>query len=197
MTPELLEQFARKIKLQNSPVTSKSMAYCCSNDEAIVLYATALQHRPAAIFECGTAVGWSSMWLAAGANSDEHHRHVERTGWDTPVYSFDLTTRPQHFMHHNVQKIIGDYSEKINSYAHQWLGFSKLFFIDGDHSLAGIRKDWDATESVVEPGDKIIFHDVILERGSRRFDEEFQAKFPNYRRELYRTYNGIVVYTAT
>jgi len=197
MTPEMLEQFARKNRLAVDQATSKDVAYCCSNDEAIVLYTTALQLRPAAIFECGTAVGWSSYWLAAGANANEHHRHVPARDWDVPVYSFDVWKRDQLFSHDCVQKIIGRYNELINHYGSRFYGRTKLFFIDGNHSLEGIQKDWFATESVVEPGDKIIFHDVISETGSRRFDEQFQDSFPNYRRELYRTYNGIVVYTAT
>jgi len=197
MTPEMLEQFARKARLAADPNTSKDVAYCCSNDEALVLYATALQHRPDAIFECGTGVGWSSYWLAAGAGANEHHRHVPGRDWDVSIYSFDVWGREQLFSHDYVQKIIGSYDELINPYGSRFYGRTKLFFIDGDHTLKGVRKDWDATESVVEPGDKVIFHDVISERGSRRFDAEFQERYPNYRRELYRTYNGIVVYTAT
>lgn len=194
MTPELLREFTRKADLHAT--AGKDLARCCSNNEAVVLYTAALLMRPHAIFECGTAIGWSSMWLAAGANSDEHHRHVPSHEWNIPVYSFDLAERTQYFSHPNVQKIIGDYREKIETFASPFRGKKKLFFIDGDHSYTGVEADFNATLPFLEPDDKIIFHDIISEKGSHAFDDKLQNLAPYWRREEYKTYNGIVVYSA-
>ncbi len=42
-----------------------------------------------------------------------------------------------------------------------WLDF---LFIDGDHTLEGVRSDYEMYSPLVKPGGTIIFHDICIHR---------------------------------
>jgi Methyltransferase domain len=50
-----------------------------------------------------------------------------------------------------------DYSANV---AAMWTQEVDLVFIDGDHSEAGVRADWDAWHAFVAPSGAIVFHDA-------------------------------------
>jgi predicted O-methyltransferase YrrM len=52
-----------------------------------------------------------------------------------------------------------DYSAAV---ATRWQGEADLVFIDGDHSEAGVRADWDGWHGFVAPGGAVLFHDARL-----------------------------------
>jgi predicted O-methyltransferase YrrM len=52
-----------------------------------------------------------------------------------------------------------DYSAAV---AARWQGAVDLVFIDGDHSEAGVRADWEGWNGFVEPGGAVVFHDARL-----------------------------------
>jgi predicted O-methyltransferase YrrM len=52
-----------------------------------------------------------------------------------------------------------DYSAAVAS---RWTGAVDLVFIDGDHSEAGVRTDWEDWHDFVEPGGVVLFHDARL-----------------------------------
>jgi hypothetical protein len=52
--------------------------------------------------------------------------------------------------------------------ASRWAGPVDLVFIDGDHSEAGVRADWDGWHGFVEPGGAVVFHDARLSREGGR-----------------------------
>jgi len=58
-----------------------------------------------------------------------------------------------------------DYSAAVAS---RWAGPVDLVFIDGDHSEAGVRADWDGWHGFVEPGGAVVFHDARLSREGGR-----------------------------
>jgi predicted O-methyltransferase YrrM len=49
-----------------------------------------------------------------------------------------------------------------------WQGRVDLVFIDGDHSEAGCRLDWDAWHRFVEPGGRVVFHDARADQAGGR-----------------------------
>jgi hypothetical protein len=58
-----------------------------------------------------------------------------------------------------------DYSAAV---AARWVGSIDLVFIDGDHSEAGVRADWDGWHGLVEPGGAVVFHDARLSQEGGR-----------------------------
>jgi hypothetical protein len=58
-----------------------------------------------------------------------------------------------------------DYSAAV---AARWSGPVDLVFIDGDHSEAGVRADWDGWHGFVEPGGAVLFHDARLSQEGGR-----------------------------
>jgi MMP 1-O-methyltransferase len=58
-----------------------------------------------------------------------------------------------------------DYSAAVAS---RWTGAVDLVFIDGDHSEAGVRADWDGWHGFVEPGGAVVFHDARLSQEGGR-----------------------------
>jgi hypothetical protein len=52
-----------------------------------------------------------------------------------------------------------DYSARV---AARWGGSVDLVFIDGDHSEAGARADWEGWRPFVAPGGAVVFHDARL-----------------------------------
>jgi MMP 1-O-methyltransferase len=58
-----------------------------------------------------------------------------------------------------------DYSASV---AARWSGPVDLVFIDGDHSEAGVRADWDGWRGFVEPGGAVVFHDARLSQEAGR-----------------------------
>jgi predicted O-methyltransferase YrrM len=57
-----------------------------------------------------------------------------------------------------------DYSAAV---AARWADPVDLVFIDGDHSEAGVRADWEGWHGFVNPGGAVVFHDARMsqERG--------------------------------
>jgi methyltransferase family protein len=41
-------------------------------------------------------------------------------------------------------------------------GQTDLVFVDGDHTPAGVRLDWDSWHGLVAPGGRVVFHDARL-----------------------------------
>jgi hypothetical protein len=52
-----------------------------------------------------------------------------------------------------------DYSQRL---AERWTDPVDVVFIDGDHSEAGCRADWERWHAFVEPGGLVLFHDARL-----------------------------------
>jgi len=58
-----------------------------------------------------------------------------------------------------------DYSAAV---AQRWEGDVDLVFVDGDHSEAGVRADWEGWHGVVAPGGAVVFHDARLNQEGGR-----------------------------
>ena len=55
-----------------------------------------------------------------------------------------------------------EYSRRVGA---QWELPVDLLFIDGDHTEAGVRSDWDLFSGHVRPGGHVVFHDARDEAG--------------------------------
>jgi predicted O-methyltransferase YrrM len=58
-----------------------------------------------------------------------------------------------------------DYSAAVAS---RWSQPVDLVFIDGDHSEAGVRADWDGWHGFVAPGGAVLFHDARMTQAGGR-----------------------------
>jgi cephalosporin hydroxylase len=72
-------------------------------------------------------------------------------------------TLPGHGLYHGAEVLFGDsHSENAMDWLLYQLDGRKLdaLFIDGDHSYAGVRQDWEMYSPLVRDGGIVLFHDV-------------------------------------
>jgi predicted O-methyltransferase YrrM len=138
-----------------------------SDDDAAVLRSVAQGRRR--VVEIGVYEGSSAIVLCevldAGAELHlidpfGHHGAALPAGWGaTEGASRRVVARARrraggpHVIWHV------DYSAAVAS---RWTGAVDLVFIDGDHSEAGVRTDWEDWHDFVEPGGVVLFHDARL-----------------------------------
>jgi len=134
--------------------------------ELAAFIALVADRRPSAILEIGTATGGTFFLLARAAREDACLISIDLPcgsfgggypGWRAPLYrSFAL---------HN-QKIAliraDSHSADTFSRVTEVLGTSPLevLYIDGDHTYAGVKKDFEMYAPLVQKGGLIIFHDI-------------------------------------
>jgi predicted O-methyltransferase YrrM len=123
--------------------------------------------RPARLLEIGTANGGSLFLLARAAADDAHLLSVDLPQgqfgggyprWRALLYR-SFARRGQ-----IIDLLRGDsHSEEMRSWVVNVLGGKPLdfLFIDGDHSYAGVAKDFEMYAPLVKPGGLIAFHDIV------------------------------------
>lgn len=169
--------------LSSSGSHRKFMGCAAQPHEVIFLYGLILQERPKVIFESGTAIGWSASWMCLAS--------------DAPVYTYDPDIKPRLFSpkFKKFEFINAPFSKVVNELP-KWCGFKKLFFIDGDHSSKGALEDFESIEEFLESGDIIVLHDTVGERGVVNLFKKIYRKYPNWKYEQIKTYNGMEVITC-
>jgi len=127
----------------------------------------AAAERPATVVEIGTASGatlllWSRVaqrrvisidlpgGIHGGGYSAPKMRLFREFVFDRPGVRMDL-------LHADSQ------NAATRSRVEQMLGTDRvdLLFIDGDHRLAGVTRDFELWKDLVRPGGRIVFHDVV------------------------------------
>lgn len=143
----------------------------CRPAERHLLY-TLARSGPAegAIVEIGSWKGLSTIYLAAGSKRAGRER----------VTAIDPFTHSLTDFHANILRAgVADWVDPVEgesaSVARDWDGRPiRLLYIDGDHSYAAVRQDYESWQHRVVPGGVIVFHDVLepcLPDVSRFLDE--------------------------
>jgi len=156
--PERIDGFEDLAFLFSSTILAHGVA-SLRLDEAAYLYRLARAERPCVVAELGRFRGGSTVVLAAAA------------GGDGVVHSYDIPTR---------QGRDGAELDRQLSAALERYGLAgrvvlhvedsrhatpphplDLLFIDGDHSEAGVRSDFERWSPHVRPGGHVLFHDAV------------------------------------
>src|SRR5580692_6299979 len=133
--------------------------------------------NPQRVLEIGTSMGGTLYLWTRLARPDATIISIDLPGGNsgggysslrTPVYQ--RFARPEQNLHllradshqktafEEVKRIFGD--EKID-----------LLFIDGDHSYAGVKQDWEMYSPLVRDGGLVVFHDVASNYNPGNFGE--------------------------
>jgi predicted O-methyltransferase YrrM len=116
--------------------------------------------KPRRLLEIGTANGGTLFLLSRAAAADARLLSLDigHTLAQRHVYP-RFARRGQH-----ITCLTGDsHSRQIRSRIVDWLGGRPLdfLFIDGDHSLDGVSKDFSMYAPLLRPGGLVAFHDIV------------------------------------
>jgi predicted O-methyltransferase YrrM len=135
-------------------------------DSAFLLYGLARALKPSVAVEIGSARGKSACYVGRALKENGTGKlyaidpHMP-TDWND-IDSVDTLA----VMRRNIKalgvenqvEIVRDVSE---SAAASWTRPIDLLFIDGDHSYAGVKRDWDLFSPHVTPFGVVVFHDTL------------------------------------
>jgi len=147
------------------------------------------------IVEIGSYMGRSTCCLALGSKSAsrekvyaiDHFRgseeHQEGQDCETIVLMETGTTYPQ--FRQNIKRLgVEDYVNVIKKSSGEaiegWELPIRLLFIDGDHSYAVSKQDFELWSPFVVPGGIIIFHDIGCAAGVTQYYNELMADTQAY-----------------
>lgn len=126
-------------------------------EEGNFLYDTVRENDIRCVIESGTCNGYSAAWLAAGVAANGGGK----------LFTFDYADREKIWSHPRLQQ--------LDSFiAFQCVGFENadltgilavtptpiLWFVDGNHSRAGIQRDLDVFDRHHRVGDIVALHDI-------------------------------------
>lgn len=131
-------------------------------DEAALLFRLARDARSGPFVEIGRFKGGSTIIFAAalpqGVELFSYDLHVALRP-DMPGEQLDAELRDalaRYGLEHKVHLIVAD-SRKVEPPSNE----IEVLFIDGDHSYAGARADFDRWNGLVRPGGHLLFHDAV------------------------------------
>jgi predicted O-methyltransferase YrrM len=137
-------------------------------DSAHLLYGLARALKPKVAVEIGSARGKSACFVGRALKEngvgklfaiDPH----TRTNWndEDSVDTLDEMRRNVRALKLDKQvEIIRETSERAAS---RWMLPIDLLFIDGDHSYAGVKRDWELFSPHVSTFGLVVFHDTMWE----------------------------------
>ncbi|MCC6321454.1 MAG: class I SAM-dependent methyltransferase [Phycisphaerales bacterium] len=154
---------------------------CVSPETGMLIHAMVRNIAPRVVVETGTCHGASTIWMAAAMpkiKSDgdppcQIHTfdnfeppHAEWLA-NMPLYRNRLQKVRRRFTRCGFESMIqihvGDSAEGVIAERESLnrAGGVQLAFIDGDHTPAGVRRDFDAVEPCLNIGGYILLHDVF------------------------------------
>ena len=180
-----MKQDYRRILIDLSKTSKLKKSYWATEEEAKILVDRIEQSKAHVYIESGTCHGFTSCWAA--------------TTQILEVHTFDPAIREKLWNRSNLIELapkIKFYNQKFEE------GFPKcvenlsriaplFFFIDGNHSLGGVSKDFNILRSHLRPGDRLMFHDSITEHNVNKFTGRIQREFPRWTRTDFITDRGI------
>ncbi len=106
--------------------------------------------------EIGTANGFSTMWASLALPEDGK------------IYTYDIVNRPKLYDDPSVGctalsskiEFIENMFEKEEVDRLKNIQHPVVCFVDGDHGEDSVKRNWDATLTILESGDLVVFHDV-------------------------------------
>ena len=159
---------------------------------AHILYGLVRWLDPAIVVEVGACQGFTSCWLARALqdNREADPKLQDRNLIVIDDYSLDANAYPC-FWHNigltQVADVVG--VAKGNSREVEWPERVDLAYIDGDHSLEGVR--FDVEKAISQGARCIVLHDTQSWWGPRRYVED---SFPDGWTEISAAFdNGLTV----
>lgn len=130
--------------------------------------------RPKIVIETGSFIGYSALWIARALEENgTGHLHSfdlfeSRGDYISPVIGApadSLEIARAHIerasLSHRVTFHKGDSSTNIAAYFKDKNLRADMAFIDGDHTVQGCAKDWNAIAPLLSPGATVFVHDTI------------------------------------
>lgn len=116
-----------------------------------ILYEEVKKSKPEIIVEVGTGNGYSTTWMLLGVNENEHGR----------IITFDRQPRPQlwhqfYAQTPRIEKVLGE----MHSHYDQVPEKIDMIFLDGDHQIHKIIRDFDLLEPRLSHEGSIFIHDI-------------------------------------
>jgi predicted O-methyltransferase YrrM len=153
-------------------------------DEAAYLFRLAHTLGPATLVEIGRYKGGSTLLLAAAMDSG------------ATLYSYDLHTKQtSQYDYGELDEETGAALERygLADRVHLVVGDSKaveppaldcaLVFVDGDHTYAGVRGDYENWRRAIRPGGHLLFHDAAAFRDLTVLDEQVARLMDEIKRD--------------
>lgn len=152
-----MEFLNKLLKFKDSTFAFKK-EYWINESEAYAIYFLLQEHNIDIFMEIGTCNGFSSC-VAASAILD-NNKVPEVHTWDIEsrrkIYEInDFLPLKKYITFHN----------ELFSLKNMNLDKKIAFFVDGDHTSSGVKKDWDNILPFLKKEDIVIFHDVLGYRG--------------------------------
>ncbi len=157
--PETLSGFEDLAFLFTSSELNHGVA-SLSFDEAAHLFRVARRLGPATIVEIGRFKGGSTVVFAAAKHADAHLWSYDLGGERAPgivgeEVDAEIEATLERF---GLQR--GVHLVRADSRTVDPPGACELVFIDGDHSYAGVRADYEHWRQALSPGGHLLFHDA-------------------------------------
>jgi predicted O-methyltransferase YrrM len=146
-----------------------------------LLYGLVRAARPTTIVEIGSARGKSTCYLALACKHNGHGRvhsidpHTA-TDWNDrhydPESTYDYLTRQ--LRRYGLAPWCETIRARTGDALPSWDSAVDLLFIDGDHSLEGVRRDFEGFRPWLRPDALVLFHDSTW----ARHDPKYRAGHP-------------------
>ncbi len=127
--------------------------------ELAALLAIVYDHQPEVVWEIGTATGGTLWALAVTLEIPAVLVSIDLPGGP---FSGGATIMPE-----DLQRLVRDHCANL-TIIHGDSRFVKLptiqpdfVLLDGDHSFAGVRADWEIYAPLVKPGGLVVLHDIV------------------------------------
>ena len=158
--------------------TKLKPGYWVTVEEANLLYSWALEFHPDCIFESGTAFGYSAMWFSLVG---------------CPVFTFDPISQKKYVWDElgyeqpdNITLVHDRFSSIVTM--NKDVPGKRFFFIDGSHTMNGVKEDYLSLKQYAKDGDMVVFHDLDC-KGPLVWWKELESNASVY--ETYETVNVI------
>lgn len=157
--PNNFQDYFHLIQRTRGPFGTRSLTATQKENEMIRLLAIASKLRLKSVVEIGTGNGGTFYMLCKAAERDAILLTIDlQNDWKRAVLLRSCSKRGQriHVIRGNSQE------QKTFEKVIRELGSKELdlLFIDGDHSLAGVARDFELYSKLVRPGGVIAMHDI-------------------------------------
>jgi predicted O-methyltransferase YrrM len=135
-------------------------------DSAWALYGLVRSMKPQVCVEIGSAQGRSACFIGTALRDNGMGKlyaidpHCQ-TDWNDTASIDTYSIMMRNIRRLKLQKHVEIVREMSNTAAQRWSLPIDLLFIDGDHSYEGVKYDWNAFVSFVQPFGLVIFHDTL------------------------------------
>jgi predicted O-methyltransferase YrrM len=131
-----------------------------NRSEILALLERLAQRPPALLCEIGSAEGGTLFLFARVARPDARLLSIDLGNARERSERFGLLVRPGQ----RLTCLEGDsHGERVIGQFREWLGADRLdfLFIDGDHTVEGVGRDFAIYGPAVRPGGLVAFHDIV------------------------------------